>query len=276
MNLRRVVLGGLALACSGCSGREPEEGAATPVAPPAGPAAYVGVWAAQPDLCGRTVWRLSPTALTAESGATCLLEEMRPDAGGWTGVARCGEAAPGVISLRVTAAPTDSMVVSAPFSAVPITLLRCPDPGEGPALHDPHGFLDRAAGIDRRIAAGGDEISSVRPEDNVVVQAVWAADGRVLKISTPFPDGDNAARARDYYFDPEGELFLVQDPRGAFGFVGDRLVTLYGPSGAVLPPSQAPEAGLEASLLRQAGVVRPLAESLLESRRQATREGRDG
>jgi hypothetical protein len=276
MIVRSLVLGGVILACASCRGQEPAERAAVMPAPPAGPPAYVGVWAAQPELCGRTVWRLSPTALTAESGATCLLEEMRPDGAGWTGVVRCGDTEPGVISLRLTTAEAESMVVTAPFSAVPVTLLRCPDPGEGPAVHDPHGFLDRAARIDRRIAAAEPAISALRPDDSLMVQGIWSADGRIIKIRTPLVGGEYAGRTRDYYFDDEGRLFLVQDPSGAFGFVDDRMVTLYSPSGAVLPPSQAPEQGLEDSLLRQAGVVRKQAQSLVTSTAEVKPEQGDG
>lgn len=250
----------LMLSCAACQDREAQERPSAPAAP-LGPPAYVGVWAAQPDLCGRTVWRFSPTAMVAESGAACLMQDLRPDAGGWTGTVRCADTEPGIISLRLASDPAESLVVEAPFSAAPLTLVRCADPGEPATVVDPHGFLDRAVNTDLRIAARGEDVEVLRPVDNLLVRAVWRADGAIIKISEPLAGGAQAARERDYYFH-DGQLFLIRDPTGAFGFVGDRLVTRYSTSGAVLPEWQAGDHPSAASLLRQAATVRRMAESL--------------
>ena len=94
-----------------------------------GPDAYVGRWAAAPNLCASGAWTFAVDRLTTAGEVACTFNDVDRTATGWKIAARCSAQAlaeDATIELTLTdTAPPETMTVSGgPFELV--TVRRCP------------------------------------------------------------------------------------------------------------------------------------------------------
>jgi hypothetical protein len=144
--LRHAAPLALILLTAACGQREGEEDAgqsSVAEAPPAasaapaqaqaasteGPDAYVGRWAAQPNLCASGAWTFAADRLSTAGEVSCAFRDVERTQSGWEIAATCTAEGPAkeaelVLSLTDPAPPETMTVSGGPFESV--TLRRCP------------------------------------------------------------------------------------------------------------------------------------------------------
>lgn len=138
--IREISIACVAFLIAGCGERAPVEEAAAPEAPAAaapaqasqtlqGPAAYVGRWAATPELCENGAWEFQARALSTAGEVSCQFDQVTPTASGFDIEARCVAQAPETrhtLTLTLTdPAPPQSMTAAGGPWSGSVTLMRC-------------------------------------------------------------------------------------------------------------------------------------------------------